>query len=184
MVNHLSKTFFLTLYYDFAIYLPVSYKPRVGAVARKIRYSCCKHFFAKCGRGVNVERGVTFSDGLRIEIGDNSHIGLNSRLGLVIIGNDVMIGPEVLMFSQNHIFSDLTRPMRIQGVKEHERVIVEDDVWIGARTIILPGRKIGKGAVVGAGAVVTKDVPAYAIVGGNPAKILKRREYEPAKPMT
>ncbi len=68
--------------------------------------------------------------------------------------------------------------MWVQGVKSCEPVIIGDDVWIGTRVIILPGKKIGTGAILGAGAVITKDVPDYAIVGGNPAKIIKYRNTQ------
>ncbi len=171
----LSKTFFLILYYGFARYLPVSYKFYGGRTAKKIRFFCCKHIFAKCGRDVNVEKGAEFGGGSQIEIGDRSGLGINSWVDNVSIGDDVMMGPYVMIMSQNHVFDDLTKPMDLQGHAPSKKVIIEDDVWIGARVIILPGRKIGKGAIIGAGAVVTRDVPKYAIVGGNPAKILKYR---------
>ena len=64
--------------------------------------------------------------------------------------------------------------MNVQG-STRKWVIIEDDVWIGTRAIILPGTRIGKGSIIGAGSVVTKDVPQYSIVGGNPARILKTR---------
>lgn len=63
-----------------------------------------------------------------------------------------------------------------QGLSEPRPVLIEDDVWIGARVIILPGVKVGKGSVIGAGSVVTKDVMPYTVVGGNPARVLKGRE--------
>jgi len=176
----LSKIFFLSLYYGFARHLPVSYKPYGGELAKKIRYFCCKRIFDKCGINVNVEHGADFSHGGGIEIGDNSGLGINSWIGVAKIGKDVMMGNEVMLISANHAYSDLTRPMREQGGEPHRPIIVEDDVWIGARAIILPGRRIGRGAIVGAGAVVTKDVPSYAIVGGNPARILKYRKPQEA----
>lgn len=155
--------------------MPVSYRAYGGRVAKKIRYYCCKHIFATCGKDVNVEHGVDFEGGLQIEIGDRSGLGINSIIGVTKIGKDVMMGREVIILSQNHIFSDVTKPMNVQGEEKPRAVIINDDVWIGARAIILPGRTIGKGAIIGAGSVVTKDVPNYAIVGGNPARILKYR---------
>ncbi len=86
-----------------------------------------------------------------------------------------MMGPEVIVLTQHHKFDRLDIPMRQQGHKPYEPVIIGDDVWIGIRAIILPGVKIGKGAIIGAGAVVTKDVPEYAIVGGVPARVIKLR---------
>ncbi|MDQ7799461.1 MAG: DapH/DapD/GlmU-related protein [Candidatus Edwardsbacteria bacterium] len=63
-----------------------------------------------------------------------------------------------------------------QGIRFYPQTVIEDDVWIGAQAIILPGVRIGRGAIVAAGAVVTKDVEPYAIVGGNPARLIKRRK--------
>ena len=74
-----------------------------------------------------------------------------------------------------HQFSRTDIPMRLQGHRQYQPVLIEDDVWIGARAIILPGLRIGKGAIVGAGSVVTKDVPPYAICVGNPARVIKSR---------
>ena len=86
-----------------------------------------------------------------------------------------MMGPECIIYTVNHKFSDTAVPMNQQGFSEAKEVVIGDDVWIGGRVIILPGVKIGSGAVIGAGAVVTKDVPDRAVVGGNPAKIIKYR---------
>lgn len=171
----LSRVFYLGLYYGFARYLPASDKPYGGRFARRVRFFCCKRIFSKCGIDVNVEHGVDFDAGNRIEIGDHSGLGIDSRIGAVRIGKDVIMGPEVMIISINHLYSDLAMPMRLQGDTPPNPVIIEDDVWIGARAIILPGRKIGKGAIIGAGSVITKDVPPNAIVGGNPAKVLKYR---------
>lgn len=86
-----------------------------------------------------------------------------------------MMGPDVAILTHTHRINRTDIPMGQQGslVKE---VIIGDDVWIGMRSIIMPGVRVGNGAVIGAGAVVTKDVPDYAIVGGVPAKVLKYRK--------
>ncbi len=79
-------------------------------------------------------------------------------------------------FWGGHIFARTDIPMGAQGGKEKTPLHIAGDVWIGSRAVILPGcKRIGHGAIVGAGAVVTKDIPDYAIVGGNPAKVLKYR---------
>jgi maltose O-acetyltransferase len=174
-VVSITKLFFLCLYYGFAKFLPVSYMPFGGSIGKKTRYFCCKYLFVKCGIDVNIEHGAEFNDGSLIEIGDHSGLGINSQIGSVKIGKYVMMGPEVMIISLSHRYSDLNKPMRFQGRNEHKPIVIEDDVWIGARAIILPGRIIRKGAIIGAGAVITKDVPEYAIVGGNPARILKYR---------
>lgn len=85
------------------------------------------------------------------------------------------MGPDVLIITQNHRFDQLDLPMWRQGFSPSEPVIIGNDVWVGTRAIILPGVTISKGAIIGAGAVVTKDVPEYAIVGGNPARLIKYR---------
>lgn len=140
-----------------------------------IRAWLAKGFIASCGRNVNIDKNATINT--HIYIGDNSGIGENARIqGELHIGNNVMMGAECIVYTKNHAFSNLDTPMMYQGYLETKPVYIEDDVWIGGRVIILPGRRIGKGAIVGAGSVVTKDVPDYAIVGGNPAKVLKYRK--------
>ena len=125
---------------------------------------------------MNIEHGADIGTGRYTEIGDNSGIGVNCRaLGPLIIGKNVMMGPEVVIISSIHKFSDIAEPMIWQGNEKPETVIIEDDVWIGTRFIILPGRRIGKGAIIAAGAVVTRDVNPLTIVGGNPARIIHRR---------
>ena len=172
---NLSRIFFLILYYGLARHLPRSYIFG-GGLGKKIRYVCGKHLFDKCGKDVNIEHGAFIGTGQGIEIGDYSGLGINSRIDPVKIGKYVMMAQDVMIISRNHKFSDLEKPMQLQGFESVEPVIIEDDVWIGAHTIILPGRKIGKGSIVGAGSVVTNDVPAYTIVGGNPAKVIKYRK--------
>lgn len=96
-------------------------------------------------------------------------------LGKVTIGDGVMIGPECFIYTLNHNISRTDIPMFKQGFAEPKPVTIADDVWIGSRVTILPGVHIGTGAVIGAGAVVSKSVPDYAVVVGNPAKIVKYR---------
>ena len=125
---------------------------------------------------MNVERGCYFGSGHMIEIGHNSGIGVDCRVPANLrIGNDVMMGPEVLVIGRNHKFEEVGTPMRLQGYREAQPVIIEDDVWLGARVILLPGVRIGRGAIVGAGSVVAKDVPPFAICAGNPARIIRFR---------
>ncbi len=115
----------------------------------------------------------------KITIGDN--VSFNSRVminsdcgGEITIGSDVLIGPGVIMRSSNHAFKDSTKPIREQG-HIAGRITIEDDVWIGAGAIILPDVKIGRGAIVAAGAVVSKDIEAKSIFGGVPARFIKER---------
>ncbi len=91
--------------------------------------------------------------------------------GGVTVGNMVRIGPRVNITTNNHIFRDRSRAIMDQGA-DFGKIVIEDDVWIGANVTILPEVTIGHGAVVGAGAVVTKDVAPFSIVAGVPAKVI------------
>ena len=164
------------IYVVFAKWLPVSYA-FFGGYAKWLRKICGKLILKKCGKNVNIERGAVFSS--RVSLGDNSGIGINASLtGSVEIGKNVMMGPNCTMYSRNHAFDRLEIPMCKQGFQEEKTIVIDDDVWIGGNVIILPGKHIGKGSIIGAGSVITKDVPEYAIVGGNPAKIIRFRDEE------
>lgn len=93
----------------------------------------------------------------------------------VTIGNNVMIAPHCVIASGNHDFKQTSGPMRFAGTITNGPIVIEDNVWIGANCTILDGVRIGTEAVVAAGSVVNKDVPAWAIVGGVPAKVLGSR---------
>lgn len=161
-------------YYTLARHLPVSFA-KVSFFSKQIRYICAKLLLDKCGHNVNIERGAIFST--KITIGNNSGIGIRAAIhGPCDIGNDVMMGPDCVIYVRNHCFARTDIPMWKQGFYNDEPVTIGNDVWIGGRVTILPGVKIGNGAIIGANAVVTKDVPDYAIVGGNPARILKMRK--------
>lgn len=134
-----------------------------------------RNFITSMGTNVNIGKRAEIGYGL--SIGSNSGIGRDSIIqGDVTIGDGVMMGPECIIYTKNHEFSDVTVPMFRQGTSEVRPVIISDDVWIGARVTILPGVNIGTGSIIGAGSVVTKDVPEYAIVGGNPARVIKYRK--------
>ena len=164
-------------YYGFAQHLPASYRFQpLGRFAKWCRAIACKRLFRFCGQRVNVEKGANFYTGWEIEVGDDSSLGIDCMIPYNLkVGKDVMMGPYVVVVGEGHEFSDLQTPMRLQGSRTSPPVRIEDDVWIGTRAIILPGLTIGKGSIIGAGAVVTKDVPPYAICAGNPARVIKYR---------
>ncbi|MCZ4244149.1 acyltransferase [Pedobacter punctiformis] len=119
--------------------------------------------------------GGEVGEGLRI--GNNSSIGTYNYIGcsgFIDIGNNVMMGPRVGLFAENHKFERTDIPMHEQGV-EREFITIEDDCWIGTNSVILSGVTIGKGSIIAAGSVVTKSVEPYSIMGGVPAKLIKKR---------
>ena len=112
-----------------------------------------------------------------ITIGSRSRIGLgNTIIGPVKIGNNVNLAQNIIISGLNHNYSDPDKTITSQGVNTSE-VIIEDDVWIGANSVILAGITIGKHSVIGAGSVVIRDVPPYSIVVGNPGKIIKQYNF-------
>lgn len=107
-------------------------------------------------------------------IGDHTRIGLhNTIIGPVDIGSHVNLAQGITVSALNHNFSDASKRIDEQGVSTTP-VTIEDDVWIGANAVILPGVTIGEHCVVAAGAVVTKDVPPHSLVAGVPAKVIKK----------
>lgn len=149
----------------------------VSKIIRKLRSWVACGCFDKHGINVNIEKNADFGKGNDIVIGDHSGLGVNCKVrGPLEIGSNVMMGPEVRIMTSKHNTSRTDIPMRLQGDLPKQKVTIGDDVWIGARVIIMPGITIGSGSILGAGAVVTKNVPEFAVVGGVPAKILKYRK--------
>lgn len=163
------------LYYGFARHLPGSSRAYAFGAGwlRRVLAGC---LLDDVGPGVNIEHGADFGSGRGIRLGARSGLGVNCRVGGQLdIGCDVMMAPGVIILTQNHRFEDLDVPMIAQGYEPVDGVVIEDDVWLCTNAIILPGCRIGKGAIVAAGAVVTKDVLPCAIVGGNPARLIRYR---------
>lgn len=133
------------------------------------------------GRNSTIEcTGVIRELGDELIIGEDVGISPNSFIsvrGKVKIGSKTIFGPGVKLFAENHNFTDLEVPIYLQGATK-KGIEIGEDCWIGANAVILDGVHIGKKVIVAAGAVVNKDVPDYAIVGGIPAKILKMRNEE------
>ena len=113
-----------------------------------------------------------------IIIGNHTRIGMgNTIIGPVMIGNNVILAQNVVTSALNHNFEDVLTTINQQGVKT-DQIIIENNVWIGANSTILAGVHIGEHVVVGAGSVVTKDIPPFSVVVGNPARILKEYDHK------
>ena len=162
------------LYNGIAKQMPLS-DSRFSFGAKRFRRFCARQVLPHCGKNVNIERGAQFAWDL--SVGDNSGVGVNALIAShVTIGNDVMMGPECMIFTTNHGMNRSDIPMWRQNSSEPSPVVIGNNVWIGARVIILPGVHVGDGSVIGAGSVVTKDVEPFSIVAGNPAKLIRERE--------
>ena len=131
------------------------------------------------GRGAQIRPSGYYgrSLGAGLVMGDNSSIGPMCYLGAsggIEIGRDVLMGPSVTILSEDHVYLDERRTIKSQGVVE-KRTVIDDDVWLGAGSIVLGGSHICKGAVVAAGAVVRGTVEPNSVVAGVPATVVKRR---------
>ena len=167
----------------FIILLPGRFLCLIIKIKRRVLMSIYRPLFYEHGQNFWFDPEGTYSFG-NILVGDDVNLGIRPRLSAkcskIVIGNKVMFGPEVTIMGGNHrtdlvgrFMSDVSdsdkRPEDDRGV------VIEDDVWIGTQAVILHGVIIGRGSIVGAGAVVTKSVLPYSIVGGVPARLIKWR---------
>lgn len=164
---------FLILYYVVARKLPSSYFP-LGNFFNSFRVLTLNKLI-NVGNNTVIQSGFRFGLNKPLTIGDNCDINENVYVQSAVIGNNVLIAQNVVILAITHNFRDKHMIIRHQGNTEAKTVIVEDDVWIGRNVIVLPGIVLGKGSVIGAGAVVTKNVSPYTIVGGVPAKVIGER---------
>ena len=134
----------------------------------------------KFGKNLTAFLVTTIESPQNFTIGNNVWMSKNVALYAangITIGNDVVIAKDVSFISADHGFKDKSKKINQQGMETSASPItIGNDVWIGEKAIILKAVNVGGGAVIGAGAVVTKDVPAYAVVAGNPAKIIAYRQ--------
>jgi galactoside O-acetyltransferase len=133
--------------------------------AENIRIGC--DFSAMRNCSLRAELG-SLAIGNRVAL--NVNVAIDASLGGTIrIGDDVLIGPNVVIRASDHAYADAERPIRQQGHSSGQ-IVLEDDIWLAASVVVTAGVRIGKGAVVAAGAVVTKDVEAWSVVAGVPAR--------------
>ena len=171
----IQKKFALVLYYMVGVKFPTQPVPgwRIGYRLRQLLIAVIAE---ECGSGVIVKQNAYIGSGRGLRIGANSQLGANSRIGPdVVIGDDVVMGPDVVIMTTSHAFEDSKVPIRRQGNLPVRRVTIGNDVWIGTRVIIMPGVRLGDGCVVGAGSVVTRDIPPMAIAAGSPARVIRKR---------
>ncbi|MEJ8756926.1 acyltransferase [Pontibacter sp. H259] len=172
-INPELKKILYFLYIAFFRFTPEIYRP-YALFFPLLRRCLVQAFATKAGKYIRVKRNADVS--MFIEIGDFSELGSNCIIqSNTIIGQNVIMGPDVKIYTRNHKFDLLDIPIQFQG-HTNEKVMIGNDVWLGANVIITPGVKIGNHVVIAAGSVVTKDVEDYAIIGGVPAKVIKYRK--------
>lgn len=164
---------------------PLSLPGRAWLLARRIARGglqiLLRPLFRSCGRQVRFDPFGHYSY-RNIAIGDQVFIGDGASFAAsrttIMIGHKVMFGPQVMIRGGNHNTSVVGAHMidvKDKRLEDDQPVVIEEDVWVGARALILKGVRIGRGAIIAAGAVVNRSVPPYAIVGGVPARVLKFR---------
>lgn len=158
---------------------------------KNVKFEDYTEIHGLCSDGLNFGDYVTISRGVMIRpssyyggdygvgltMGEHSSIGPYGYVGCsgkIIIGKNVMFGPKCSLFAENHVFSDKECSIKSQGVKQ-KGITVEDDCWIGSNVTILDGVTIGRGSVIGAGTLVTKDIPAGSVVIDTRNKVLRAR---------
>jgi acetyltransferase-like isoleucine patch superfamily enzyme len=138
----------------------------------------CRDKFLYFGENADFRIGAYAVCCSNIKIGENvvirpMSILMATKNGQINIENDVLIGSGVHIYVSNHKFDDTSVAIYYQGHSADKSVLIKEGSWIGANAIILPGVTIGRNAVVGAGSIVTKDVPDFTVVAGNPARVIK-----------
>lgn len=131
------------------------------------------------GEDSTIEDFCTVNNGVGdVLIGDRTRIGIsNVLIGPVTIGNDVMFAQNIVLSGLNHGYQDITISPHNQPVTKN-KITIEDEVWIGANSVVVAGVTIGKHSVIAAGSVVTKDIPSYSVAVGNPAIVIKQYNHE------
>ncbi|MEZ5070255.1 MAG: acyltransferase [Bacteroidales bacterium] len=148
-------------------------------IRRRTRIDILPGKYLKLGQYSTIEDFTTINNGVgTVRIGHHTRVGIGSVIiGPVSIGNNVRLAQHVVLSGLNHNYEDVQVPISEQGVQTSD-IYIGDGTWIGANAIVLPGIFIGKHCVVAAGSVVTKDIPSYTVVAGNPARVMKTYDRE------
>lgn len=168
-MRKIKRTFFGFLLATIGNIVP-SNLPSMTKLGDKFRYLCAKNIVSEIGPTAHIKRGANIGKGVVLK--DGAVIGFNCSIssGTTIEGNNMM-GPNCITYTSNHKFDN--KKLDWAGMTETQPVLIKAHSWLGSRCIILPGVTIGKYSIIGAGSVVTKDVPDYHLAAGNPARIIK-----------
>ena len=146
----------------------------IDPLDREARDRAIRGILGKAGKNCVVEQPLFCTYGYNTTVGDNFFLNVNGKLmdsGKITIGNNVFIAPNVCIITEEHA---MDVEQRIQGLEYTHPVTIGDNVWICAGALVLPGVTIGEGSVIGAGSVVTKDIPAHCLAVGNPCKVIRK----------
>ena len=159
---------------------PYFHKHKKGSVIRNsVRLDVLPFSYFEIGEYSMIEDFSTINNGVGpVIIGDHTLIGMsNVIIGPVTIGNHIIFAQNIVVSALNHNYEDVNIPIVDQNVTTLP-ITIHDDCWIGANSIITAGVTIGKHAIIGGGSVVTKDVPPFSVVVGNPARVIKKYNFE------
>jgi len=168
------KKIFYVFYYSVIMHLPHSRYIKLMNWIRTF-YVCNILGIMKRSNNSYFENNVYLGSLGAVSIGKDCQINEYAFLQGAVIGNNVMIAPYVALIANKKEVNTTDVLMSTVKKEKGKKVIIEDDVWIGRNAIIMPGIRIGKGSIIGAGSVVTKDVEPFSVVGGVPAKLIKKR---------
>lgn len=154
-------------------------KGNKSVICKNVRLDVLPHNQFILGQESTIEDFSVVNNGVGdVHIGERSRVGIgNTIIGPVQIENDVILAQNVVLSGLNHEYQDVTTPIHKQPITK-KKITVKTGAWIGANAVVTAGITIGKNSVVAGGSVVTKDVPDYTVVGGNPARVLKQFNFE------
>lgn len=150
-------------------------------INRRIKMKIMRFAFRKCGKNVFFDPGslIKYEN---VEIGNDVFIGPGANLAAsnskIIFGNKIMLGPNVTIISGNHntsLIGEYMYDVKEKRLEDDQDIVIEDDIWIGSRAIILKGVHLCRGCIVAAGSVVTHNAPPYTVIAGIPAKVISLR---------